>query len=328
MSGPERPAPDPTEPVTGGTLGTTLLGSAGAPAAVAPEAAVAVQARLTGRPAVDVLVPDGTRLGPALARTTDLGIGAHPDDLELLMLVPIGLCRGRSDRWFAGVTATDGAGSARVGRHAELSDADLVAVRRAEQREAGALGGYGALVQLGYASATVRPGGGGRADLVDDLTALLRATRPVNVYTHNLADKHGTHVAVAAAAVKAIRALPAGERPLRLVGVEGWRDLDWLPDHEKVTLDATAFGALGRRLAACFASQIEAKRYDLAVEGRRWANATLAEIRAADEAEALSVAMDLSPLIRNDAIDPATYVAAAADRFRRDIETSVAAAFD
>jgi hypothetical protein len=43
--------------------------------------------------------------------------------------------------------------------------------------------------------------------------------------------------------------------------------------------------------------------------------------------EAVSVAMDLSPLIRNDHIDPVAYVAAAADRFRRDIETMVAAAF-
>jgi len=31
--------------------------------------------------------------------------------------------------------------------------------------------------------------------------------------------------------------------------------------------------------------------------------------------------------VRNDDLDPAAFVAAAADRFRRDIETQVAAAF-
>jgi LmbE family N-acetylglucosaminyl deacetylase len=301
---------------------------AGPRASEAEHPSAALARRLDGRPAADVLVPDGTPLQPALARTTDLGIGAHPDDLELLMLVPIGLCRGSADRWFAGVTATDGAGSTRTGRFADLSDDALVAVRRAEQREAGALGGYGALVQLGHPSAAVRGGGGGQDDLVEDLVELLRASRPLNVYTHDLADKHPTHVAVAATVVRAIRSLPEGERPLRLVGVEGWRDLDWLADHEKVVLDATGYGALGRRLAACFASQIEdAKPYDRAVEGRRWANATLSDPRALDQMEAVSVAMDLSPLIRNDHIDPVAYVAAAADRFRRDIETTVAAAF-
>jgi LmbE family N-acetylglucosaminyl deacetylase len=309
-------------------VAAAMLAATADPAAVPLEAAAALERRFSDRPAIDVLVPDGTTLRAALARTTDLGVGAHPDDLELLMLVPIGLCRGRSDRWFAGVTATDGAGSVRTGRFAGLSDAALAAVRRSEQREAGALGGYGSLVQLGHASAGVRSGGGERRALVDDLVALLRATRPVNVYTHNLADKHATHVAVGAAVVQAIRRLDPADRPQRLVGMEGWRDLDWLADHEKVILDASSYGPLGRRLAACFASQIESgKRYDRALEGRRWANATLAEPRATDEAEAVTVAMDLSPLVRNDDLDPAAFVAAAADRFRRDIETQVAAAF-
>jgi LmbE family N-acetylglucosaminyl deacetylase len=318
------PEPEPSA----ASVGAAMLGVAAAPGVVDPQAAAEVQARLTARLTTDLLIPDGTPVRPALARTTDLGVGAHPDDLELLMLVPIGVCRGSSDRWFAGVTVTDGSGSARAGRFAELSDAAMIAVRRREQREAGSLGGYGSVVQLGYASAAVRAAGPARRELIDDLVALLRATRPVNVYTHNLADKHPTHVAVGAAVVEAIRRLEPAERPLRLAGVEGWRDLDWLPDHEKILLDASPYGALGRHLAECFASQIEeGKRYDRATEGRRWANATLADPWSTDEAEAVSVAMDLSPLIRNDAIDPVDYVAAAADRFRRDVETTVAAGF-
>src|SRR5690606_26923408 len=126
----------------------------------------------------------------------------------------------------------------------------------------------------------------------------------------------------------AVRALPPTERPLRLVGVEGWRDLDWLPDHEKVVLDASPYAMLGRRLAACFASQVEGgKRYDRAVEGRRWANATLAEPRQADTAESVSVAMDLSPLVRNPELDPVAYVTAAIDRFRHEAGAAVGRAF-
>ena len=61
----------------------------------------------------DVLIPDGSDVDAALARTTDLGIGAHPDDLEFLMLVPIAAATDDPDRWFTGITCTDGAGCAR-----------------------------------------------------------------------------------------------------------------------------------------------------------------------------------------------------------------------
>lgn len=266
----------------------------------------------------DLFVPDGADVATALARTTDLGVGAHPDDLEFMCLVPIGQCRDDDERWFTGITCTDGAGSARGGRFAELSDEELVAVRADEQREAATIGGYGAMVQLRHPSADVKSEAG-QQGLVDELTSIIGASRPVNVYTHNLADKHDTHVAVAMATVHAIRALPTELRPAHLVGVEGWRDLDWLPDGEKLRFDATPFVELGDRLAAVFASQIEgAKRYDRAARGRRIANATLHDIASADHAEEVIVAMDLTPLVRNDDLDPAGYVRAAVGRFERD----------
>ena len=278
-------------------------------------------------PSADVVVPDGVAVDAALARTTDLGVGAHPDDLELLMVVPIAACRAASERWFTGVTCTDGAGSARAGRFAALGDAEMVAVRRAEQRAAAELGRYGAMVQLGHASAAVRTAPG-RTVLVDQLEALLRATRPTDVYTHNLADKHTTHVVVAAALIAAIRRLPVDARPARLLGVEGWRDLDWLDDDEKVTLDASGAGDLAARLAGCFISQIEGgKRYDLATEGRRRANATFGDPHAVDDVEQATVALDLTPLIRDDTADPAAFVTAAIDRFRATAEASVRSAF-
>lgn len=271
-------------------------------------------------PGAELYAPDGATSADALARTTDLGIVAHPDDLEFGMLVPIGHCADDPERWFTGVVCTDGAGSARAGDYAAVTDEEMVVIRAEEQREAARVGRYGAVVQLGRPSPVVRSEAGS-AVLVDDLAALIDACRPMNLYTHNLADKHTTHVAVGLAVVRAIRMLPPMERPVRVVGVEGWRSLDWLGDHEKILLDATGLDDLAAALAACFPSQIAGgKRYDVAEEGRRRANATLREPREIDDAEQLTVAMDLTPLVRNDDLDPVVFLTAAVDRLRADVE--------
>src|SRR5262249_6768733 len=162
----------------------------------------------------------------------------------------------------------------------------------------------------------------GHDELVAVLRELLLATRPEHVYTHNLADKHTTHVAVGAAVVRAIRSLPMEDRPVRLVGVEAWRDLDWLADHEKVRMDVSA-AAVAEAITGVFASQLADKRYALAAAGRRRANATMSEPRVPDDAEEVIVAMDLTPLARNDDVDPVRYVTAAIDRFKADVETTL-----
>jgi LmbE family N-acetylglucosaminyl deacetylase len=276
-----------------------------------------------GRSNADVFVPDGLELAAALARTTDLGVGAHPDDLEFGYLVPIGECRNAADRWFVGVTCTDGARSARGGRFATCTDEEMVVVRREEQRRAAVVGEYSAVLQLGHPSAAVKSDPGS-SSLVDELASILEVTRPLNLYTHNPADKHDTHQAVMAATVHAVRRLAPTQRPARFVGVEGWRDLDWLGDGEKLRLDATPYIELADELAAVYQSQIEgAKRYDVAVHGRRRANATMHGIRAADDAEEVIVAIDLTPLLGNDDLDPVDYTLSAIDRFRGDVERSL-----
>jgi LmbE family N-acetylglucosaminyl deacetylase len=274
------------------------------------------------RAAADVMVPDGVALPDALARTTDLGIVAHQDDLEFMALAAIGACLDDPDRWFTGVACTDGAGSARSGAYADCSDEDMVELRRAEQRAAAHIGGYSGVIQLGHPSASIR--GEGHAALVSELADIIEATRPVNIYTHNLADKHSTHVAAAAATIEALRALPLELRPWKVVGIEGWRSLDWLPDDEKVLLDVTGRDELAARLAEVFASQIAGgKRYDLAEQGRRRANATLLAPRRTDDAEQLTFALDLTPLVRNDELDPVTFVVAAIDRFRDEVVSAL-----
>ena len=52
---------------------------------------------------------------------------------------------------------------------------------------------------------------------VEEIAEIIRACRPEIVYTHNLADKHDTHVAVAMRTIAAIRSLPAGQRPKRCI---------------------------------------------------------------------------------------------------------------
>jgi LmbE family N-acetylglucosaminyl deacetylase len=270
------------------------------------------------RAAADVRVPDGAPLGAALARTTDLGVVAHQDDLEFMALAAIGACLDDPSRWFTGVACTDGAGSARSGPYADRTDEEMVDLRRTEQRQAADVGGYSAIFQLGHPSASIR--GEGHDSLVAELVEILEATQPVNIYTHNLADKHETHVAVGAATVEALRRLPLDRRPWKVVGIEGWRSLDWLPDSEKVLLDVTGRDELAARLAAVFASQIEGgKRYDLAEQGRRRANATLLAPRDVDTAEQVTFALDLTPLVRNESLDPVRYVEAAIDRFREEV---------
>jgi LmbE family N-acetylglucosaminyl deacetylase len=270
------------------------------------------------RPGADLYIPDGEPLPGALGRVTHLGVGAHQDDLEFMAFHGIAACYGREDRWFGGVTCTDGRGSPRTGRFAGLSDGEMAAVRVCEQREAARTGGYAAVWQLGYASAEVK--GAGRGHLVDDLEAVLRQTGPAEVYTHNPADKHDTHVAVCSALVDAVRRLDPAGRPRRVLGCEVWRDLDWLVDGDKVALDVSGHAALATALNAAFASQIEGgKRYDLAVMGRRRANATFSESHAGDAAEEVWLALDLTPLVLDDRLDLADFTLAHIDRFRADV---------
>jgi LmbE family N-acetylglucosaminyl deacetylase len=253
------------------------------------------------RAAAEVFAPDGCPTNAALARTTHLCIAAHADDIEWIGYHGIAACFGRTDARFCGVIVTDGAGSPRGGPYAGTSDEAMVAVRRVEQRRAAVVGDYGALVQLAHRSAAVKDPRDRAVE--DELVALLRATRPRFVYMHAPTDRHATHVAVAARAVAALRRVDAesngGERPERVLGVEGWGDLDWLADEDRVELDVGARPHLASALIGVFDSQIEGgKRYDLAVAARRVAHATFASPRALDGATGLALAVDLSPVCR------------------------------
>ena len=266
----------------------------------------------------EIFVPAGRPIDEALARVTHLGIGAHSDDLEFMAFHGILACFQSDTEWFGGVTCTNGGGSARTGPYADFTDEKMMAVRRAEQRQAAIVGRYAAMVQLDYPSGIAKDAADPR--LREDLRAILAATQPRVVYTHNPADKHDTHIAVVVPVIQAIRDLPRDQRPQAVHGCEVWRDLDWLGDAEKVVHDVSGNDSLAAALNGIFDSQIAGgKRYDLAVLGRRRANATFFQSHGVDRSDALAFAMDLTPLARDDSLDIVEYVTGAIDRFRSDV---------
>ncbi len=267
----------------------------------------------------DIFIPDGLAREDALARVTHLGIGAHQDDLEFMAFHGIVSCyHHQNNQWFGGVTCTNGAGSSRKGEYAHYTDEEMCQIRLGEQRAAAVVGRYAAMLQLDYPSSIVKSPTDSR--LVEDLREILNATKPEFVYTHNFADKHDTHIGVAAAVLEAIRALPAASRPSSLLGCEVWRGLDWMCDNEKVLLDVSGHDNLAAALNGIFDSQIAGgKRYDLATMGRRSANATFLDSHAGDEASQVAFAMDLTPLIADEKLDPVAFTLAAIDRFRDDV---------
>jgi hypothetical protein len=144
---------------------------------------------------------------------------------------------------------------------------------------------------------------------------------PQIVYTHNPADKHDTHIGVVIAALQAMRALPTDRRPQKIWGCEVWRDLDWLADEYKVLMDVSGHENLAAALNGVFDSQIAGgKRYDLAILGRRRANATFFESHATDKATAIAFGMDLTPLVVDESRDIIEYVCGFVDEFKADVK--------
>ncbi|HTB80653.1 MAG TPA: PIG-L family deacetylase [Opitutaceae bacterium] len=276
------------------------------------------------RPDADLFTSGGSAPAAALARMTHLCVAAHQDDIEIMAHAGIAECLGRADRAFGGVVVTDGAGSPRVGAYEKFSDEQMRAERREEQRRAAALGRYAIQVQLSHPSAAVKAAASA-TDVRADLEKIFSGCTPQVVYLHNPADKHDTHVAVLLRCLEALRALPRERRPLRVLGCEVWRDLDWLVDADKVALDAGREPGLAAELLETFASQIAGgKRYDLATLGRRAANATFHTSHAADKLTAITWAMDLTPLVRDETLDIAAFTLAYIERLRADVAARLA----
>ena len=270
----------------------------------------------------EVYIPNGLPVEQALTRTTHLCVAAHQDDIEIMAAQPILACLHQADKAFTGVVVTDGRGSPRDGFYKNISDETMRRVRFEEQRKAAMIGEYAAQVLLDYPSKVVKDPA--QTALVEDLMTLLRATKPKIVYTHNLADKHDTHVAVSLRLIQALRSLDPTERPAQVIGCEIWRSLDWMVDSEKFVMDVSEHQNLQAALLGVFDSQIAGgKRYDAAALSRRLANATFFESHAVDKSNGLIFGMDLTPLIQDPSLDVSSYILNYIDHFSQDVTSRI-----
>lgn len=269
-------------------------------------------------------VPDGILEEEAARRITHLGIGAHQDDLEFMAFHGILECYHTEEKWFGGVTCSDGAGSPRDGKYAKYSD-DLMKETRSEEQEMAAhLGRYGAMWQLGLPSRSIKDPSD--TSLTEALVRILEVAQPSVVYTHNLADKHDSHVAVCLSVIDAVREVSPRVSIERLYGCEVWRSLDWMMDNDvlKLSLNVSGHENLAAALNGVFDSQIAGgKRYDLGVSGRRRANATFYESHSVDELDQVWFAMDLSRLVSDPECDPETLVMDSIDALKADVSTRI-----
>lgn len=261
----------------------------------------------------DCLVPDGVDLAQAWGRTRVLGVGAHPDDLELMALQPVLDAAAGGQPSFGAVLVCDGAGSVRAGAAQGLDAAALRRLRRGEQEAAARLGRYSVLVQLGWHSDAVRVPG---APVVAQLERLLTLTRPELLLSHDLADRHDTHVAVALRLLEALRRLPPQQRPRRWLGCEVWRSLDWQAAGDRVALGLKGDLDLAGRLLAAHQSQVSGKGYLDAARGRRRANAVFGASHAVEAQEEAVLAMDLTPLLLDDTLTARAFLEARIGAFR------------
>lgn len=114
------------------------------------------------------------------------------------------------------------------------------------------------------------------------------------------------------------------QRPKKTYGCEVWRDLDWLLDEDKEVLPVDQYENIASALVGVFDSQITGgKRYDLATTGRRLANATYYTSHATDEAQALTWAMDLTPLLKDDSLSLESYTLDYIEHFKKDVSMRI-----
>ena len=270
----------------------------------------------------EIFIPDGKAVEQALIQTTDLCIAAHQDDIEIMSYGAIAGCYGQLDKHFTGVVMTDGGGSARSGVYANYSNEDMKAIRAIEQKNAALIGRYSAQVLLAFKSGEVKDPTN-RA-VIDDIKTLIMLTQPETIYTHNLADKHDTHVAVVMHVIRALRELPLDKRPKKVVSMEVWRALDWLCDEDKDVYNTGAYPNISAALVGVFDSQVSGgKRYDLAAIGRRLANATFFESHSVDDFESASFGLDITDLINSDS-SPVEFINTYIDKFKSDVNRRIA----
>lgn len=250
----------------------------------------------------------------AINKTTTLAVIAHQDDAEFMTYPAIKRCYGSDKEWFSAIVVTDGGGSPRSGKFKDFSDEEMKKIRSLEQKKAAKIGRYAHVSLLGYPSFMVKEKL--NDSVTEDILKLINSYAPHTIYTHSLLDRHDTHIAVAVRTIKAIRMMDKSIRPKMLLGGEMWGSLDWLIDNDLIKEHISDDYSLAEKLMGVYKSQIGGgKRYDLAVTGRRIANATLRESHNTDTHRMSVYYLDLTPLIMDDTLEIDSFMLKFIDNF-------------
>lgn len=271
----------------------------------------------------NLYIPDsnGLNKNTAVSATTTLSISAHQDDIEIMAVKGILDSFGNPDSWFGAVIVSDGAGSPRDDIYANYSDNEMMEIRKIEQRKASYIGEYSFLSMLDFTSKDIKDFSSDK--ITEEIFETIQKSSPKIIYTHNLFDKHDTHVAVAMRVISAINMLQPNKRPQKLYGCEVWRGLDWLLDEDKTVFDVSAHENISNALISVFDSQIcGGKRYDLATAGRRKANATYYASHGTDQMEQASIAIDMTDIITGK-MSPMDFTNKYLNNFKTDVQNKL-----
>ena len=274
----------------------------------------------------EIYIPDGENTANALKRTTVLCIAAHQDDIEIMAYSHIAKCFGSRVDWFTGVVVTDGGGSPRTGIYENYTDEEMKNVRIKEQKQAADTGRYSAQFLLGYPSVEVKNRSRISNSVTQEISDIIKQCSPEIILTHNLFDKHDTHVAVAIRVIEALREINKSKSPespnmdCKVYSMEVWRGLDWLNDKSKEVFDTSGHPNIAASLLGVFDSQIAGgKRYDLASIGRRLANATFYASHSVDNSNSVSYGIEITDFIMNTEMSYDDFINSHIDDFRNDV---------
>ncbi|HRR89402.1 MAG TPA: PIG-L family deacetylase [Eubacteriales bacterium] len=263
-------------------------------------------------PKTEVYIPEHAVKTPDLA----MAIVAHQDDAEIMFASYIVDAYFDKIISFSAVVLTDGKGSARSGEYKNFADDEMKEVRKKEQKAAADIGRYESLFLLDFSSAELKKN---PAAAAFEIKKILLEKRPKIVLLHNPFDKHPTHAACLKASLLALLEIKDEYSPKQAVAGEAWRGLDWLPEKYKLAKGGKRGFRLQRRLLAAFESQIAGgKRYDLAAEGRRRANATFGESHSVDDFPEVSLFLDLTKVVKGE-IPLQSFVREVLEEFSKDV---------
>ena len=214
----------------------------------------------------------------ALTHATDIAVGAHPDDVEIMAggILLNDQKIGAPTKWLS-VIVTNGAASnsVLVGDTSTKTPQERTAMRQHEQREAARLTNT-PVIQYKYHSAVTNGfmGAAKKEEATAALETLFAATPNVaRIYGHNPLDKHDTHLGVLACMVGALRRTAKDNPHLTNVyGMEVWGglsgvepELTLFPITDEVSKagEETVLEKLGRVIGV-YVSQIEGQARDYA----------------------------------------------------------------